>query len=134
MNEHLRKSKHHVRFHYINDNAIPKWGHITPVLKGLKWLPVEEQLVYKDILMTFKCLKGMAPTYISDQFSQRNSVHKYVTRGRSELNIPSFRTSSGFKYRSINMWNSLDENLKSIGNFSSFKKHLKLCMLFNFLS
>ena len=28
----------------------------------------------------------------------------------------------------------LDENLKSIGNFSSFKKHLKLYMLFNFLS
>ena len=79
----------------------------------------------------------MAPTYISDQFSQRNSVHKYVTRGRNELNIPSFRMSSGqgsFKYRLVNMWNSLDENLKSIGNFSSFKKHLKLYVLFNFLS
>ena len=92
-----------------------------------------------DLGMLFKCLKGMAPTYISDQFSQRNSVYKYVTRGRNELNIPSFRTSSGqrsFKYRLVNMWNSLDENLKSIGNFSSFKKHLKLytCMLFNFLT
>ena len=26
MNEHLRKSKHHVRFLYINDNAMPKEG------------------------------------------------------------------------------------------------------------
>ena len=43
-----------------------------------------------DLGMLFKCLKGMAPTYISDQFSQRNSVHKYVTRGRNELNVPSF--------------------------------------------
>ena len=50
----------------------------------------------------------MATAYISDQFSQRNSAHKYLTRGRNELHIPSFTTSSGqrsFKYTSINMWN-----------------------------
>ena len=113
-----------------------KFEHITPVLKDLKWLPVEDQLVYRDILMIFKCLKGMASTF-PDQFSQHNSIHKYVTRGRNELNIPSFSTSSGqrsFKHRSVNMCNSLDRNLKSIGNFSSFKKHLKLYLLFNFLS
>ena len=37
-----------------------KYEHITPMLKELHWLPVAKQLEVRDILMAFKCIKGLA--------------------------------------------------------------------------
>ena len=39
-----------------------KHEHITPVL----WLPVDECIRFKILLMTFKCLNQLAPSYLSD--------------------------------------------------------------------
>ena len=38
-----------------------KYDHITPVLQQLNWLPVSYMLRYRDAVMTFRCLKGLAP-------------------------------------------------------------------------
>ena len=38
-----------------------KYDHITPALRQLVWLPVYYMLRYKDAVMTFKFLKGLAP-------------------------------------------------------------------------
>ena len=40
--------------------------HITPVLRDLHWLPVEQRLIFKILLFTFKALNGLAPSYLSD--------------------------------------------------------------------
>lgn len=114
-----------------------KHDHITPTLKELKWLPVKKHLIYRDIIMTFKCLNGMTPSYLSDEFSQRTSIHEHATRRCNTLNVPYFKTCSGqrsFKYRAVKLWNELDENLKKIRNFNSFKRHLKSNMLTSFIS
>ena len=37
-----------------------KFDHITPVLKDLHWLPVEQRIEYKVLLLTFKALHGKA--------------------------------------------------------------------------
>jgi hypothetical protein len=74
---------------------------------------------------------------LSDKFSERTTVHEHVTRRCNTLNVPFFKTSSGqrsFKYRAVKLWNDLDENLKEIRNFNSFKRHLKSDMLTSFIS
>ena len=38
-----------------------KFDHITPVLKDLLWLPVEQRIEYKVLLLTYKALHGKAP-------------------------------------------------------------------------
>ena len=43
-----------------------KHEHISPVLQELHWLPVEQRIIFKLLLMTFKCLNGIAPSYLSD--------------------------------------------------------------------
>ena len=43
-----------------------KREHISPVLYELHWLPVQERIVFKILLMTFKCLNGLAPSYLSE--------------------------------------------------------------------
>ena len=40
--------------------------HVTPVLRDLLWLPVHERIRFKILLMTFKCLNQLAPSYLSD--------------------------------------------------------------------
>ena len=39
---------------------------ITPVLIDLHWLPYPQRISYKMCLLMFKCLKGLAPAYLSD--------------------------------------------------------------------
>ena len=41
-----------------------KFDHITPVLRELHWLPVRTRIVYKLAVMVYKCLHGMAPSYL----------------------------------------------------------------------
>ena len=40
--------------------------HITPVLASLHWLPVKAKAEFKVLLLTYKALHGLAPTYLSD--------------------------------------------------------------------
>ena len=35
--------------------------HITPILKDLHWLPIKYRTEFKIVLLTFKCLHGLAP-------------------------------------------------------------------------
>ena len=43
-----------------------KFDHITPVLASLHWLPVKARADFKVLLLTYKALHGLAPTYLSD--------------------------------------------------------------------
>ncbi|CDR10475.1 unnamed protein product, partial [Oncorhynchus mykiss] len=43
-----------------------KIDHITPVLASLHWLPVKARADFKVLLLTYKTLHGLAPTYLSD--------------------------------------------------------------------
>ena len=40
--------------------------HITPVLRDLHWLPIKARIIYKILLLTFKCSQGFAPIYLQD--------------------------------------------------------------------
>ena len=40
--------------------------HMKPGLRVLHWLPVQQRIVYKIALLTYKALHGLAPRYISD--------------------------------------------------------------------
>ena len=43
-----------------------KYCHITPILCDLHWLPVKYRIDYKILLLTFKAIRGLAPTYIQE--------------------------------------------------------------------
>ncbi len=51
-----------------------KYDHITLVLIELHWLPVEKRIVFKILLLTFKCLHGLAPSYLSDLIVKKPSL------------------------------------------------------------
>ena len=56
-----------------------KYDHVTSILKELHWIPVKEHLYYRDAILTFKCMNGMVPEYMSLQFTTRVVNHmKYA--------------------------------------------------------
>ena len=43
-----------------------RYDHITPILKSLHWLPIRYRTEYKLLLLTFKALHHLAPSYLTD--------------------------------------------------------------------
>ena len=83
-----------------------KLYHVTPHLKSLSWLPVKDQLYYRQAIMAFKCISGHAPKYLTSQFITREQVTKRTTKSGQKLNISLFKTASGqgtFYYRTIGL-------------------------------
>ena len=40
--------------------------HIMPLLRELRWLPIQQRIEFKILLITFKALNNQAPTYLTD--------------------------------------------------------------------
>ncbi|CAH3182642.1 unnamed protein product [Porites evermanni] len=60
-----------------------KFDHVTPLLRELNWLPVKEQLFYRDSVLTFKCQNDLAPQYLTSKFTKRSNIHTRNTRTRN---------------------------------------------------
>ena len=105
-------------------------NHITPYLKALHILPVEERLQYKVALYVYKCVNGLAPVYLSDLIHQK--VSNYDLRCTDDLFMleSNFRPEthfgrSSFSYNGPLVWNNLPVELKMSTNIANFKKGLK---------
>jgi hypothetical protein len=108
-----------------------KFDHITPQLKKLRWLSVREQLYFRFATLTFKCMTGCAPDYLSSKFVKRSDISSRVTRNSQLLNIPLYRTASGqksFHYRVVSLWNDLDSNLKLSKSIIDLKREIRKIM------
>ena len=108
--------------------SIKKFDHVTPGLQELNWLSIENLLIYKDTLMTYKCLNNLAPSYLANKFTKRSDIHDCQTRNNHCLNIPSYKTTAGqrtFHYRAVKIWNGIDDELKEISELKVFKEKLK---------
>ena len=73
----------------------PKRDHVTPMLLELHWLPVKCRITFKTLLLTFKCLHGLAPTYLSALLSPYCPTRSLRSSDQLLLNQPTSRTRLG---------------------------------------
>ena len=106
-----------------------KHERITPLLRELHWLPVEQRVVFKILLLTFKALNNLSPSYIRDLLqtykpsrSLRSSTMNLLVTPRSRLK---FYGDRAFSVCAPKLWNNLPENVKYSPNLTSFKSNLK---------
>ena len=114
-----------------------KFNHITPALKELRWVPIKENLYFCDAVLVFKCMTGQAPRYLSNQSTTRVGVTGRTTQSSQLLNIPLYKTNASqrtFYYRIVNIWNNLDNGLKTSKSITSFKFCLKNKLITDFLN
>ena len=107
-----------------------KFDHMSPILMSLHWLPVEKRVIFKILLLVYKVIHGIAPSYISDLLTPRVNVRSLrSTTAVFPLSIP-FTNSNlvynrSFQYAAPRLWNNLPDSVKVSGCVTSFKANLK---------
>ena len=102
-----------------------KHEHISPVLRELNWLPVHLTVQYRDTVMAFKCMKGLAPSYLCEKFRKRSEVRSRATRNNNMLNVPFFKSASGQRTFATKLWNAMSDDMKNYDHIGPFKHSLK---------
>ena len=109
-----------------------KFCHVTPLFYELHWLPIKYRIEFKILLITFKILNFLAPTYLSSLISRR-LPSKYNLRNSSDkflLSYPRFKSKATLDDRSFTcaapkLWNVLPFDIRSASTVSTFKAKLK---------
>ena len=103
--------------------------HITETLKKLHWLPVEARIRYKILLLVYKALNGLAPSYIQDLLQKYTTSRCLRSTGKQQLAIPRSSTKSygdrAFSIAGPNLWNNLPLELRCAESVNIFKSKLK---------
>src|SRR5690349_10128720 len=92
------------------------FSHINPVLRSLHWLPVEQRVLFKLGVLTYKVLHHHLPSYLFSCLSSINySHHTRSSYDATLLKIPfanSILGSRAFSIFAPTFWNSLPLDLR----------------------
>ena len=104
----------------------PKFGHITPVLSQLHWLPIKYRIQFKILLMTFKAIHGMVPDYIICKLLSQRKSTGYSLRSSKKvvLEVPCSEIlptlgGTALCYAAPKLWNNLSSKISSIDSVKS---------------
>ena len=103
------------------------FDHISPVLKELRWLPVEQRIEYNVLLLTYKALHGKAPAYTPQLLSLYTPTRPLRSENKNHLR--------GLADAALRMplhpfWNPHLTPVKRTSSIDTFKSSLKT-YLFN---
>ena len=105
------------------------YDHVTPCLIELHWLPVAYRIDFKISLLTFKCLNGLAPSYLSSLIEIYNpnrnlrSASKFLLKEK----VSNFKKigEKCFSFSAPKVWNKLPISIRSETSIETFKRKLK---------
>jgi len=112
----------------------PRRSHAYPLLKKLHWLPVEQRISYKLVLLTFKIRQTSAPAYLSQHIRAYSETRSLRSSDVPLLHVSFRQTTIGkrsFSCAAPTTWNSLLASVINCDTVSVFKSRLKT-HLFNF--
>ena len=120
---------------YLNAAArvvclVPKFDHITPVLRKLHWLPVRYRVMFKILLLVCKALHAKAPSYISSRLKAK-PVGQYSLRSdRLDLLVvprTMFKTlgDKAFAKADPSLWTEDPVDIRRVASVETFKSQQK---------
>jgi hypothetical protein len=103
---------------------------ICELMDKLQWVKLDGRWNNQLMLLVFKCLRNLSPSYLSSQFEFVHNSHTHLTRNHctNTLIVPKFKTNSGlrtFHVRAAYAWNNLAPSVRlemetmSVGQFKS---------------
>ena len=106
-----------------------KHDHVTPLLRELHWLPVEQRIIFKILFFTFKALNNLCPSYISDLLETYKPTRSLRSSSRNLLVIPRSKLKSygdrAFSVSAPKLWHGIPETIKCSVDLNAFKRNLK---------
>ena len=114
-----------------------KYDHVTSLLKDLHWLRVPERIDYRLALLVYRCLHGIAPSYLANELTRvadQESRQRLRSSSTATLIVPPTRLSTigdrAFPAAASRVWNTLPPLVTSSQSLPVFRKRLK-AELFN---
>jgi len=109
-----------------------KCDHITPLLRQLHWLKVPWRIDYKLAVLVYKCLHGLAPSYLADELhhpTESKFRRRLCSASSHELSVSRARLSTYgdrvFPVVAVLIWNSLPQHITSAPSLPVFCSRLK---------
>ena len=125
-----------IRLQLILNSAVravtktPKFHHITPHLKSLPWLKIEQRIQYKILSLTYKSLQHNKPSSISDLLTiqpTRSTRSSAVVTLQHPSNPSRLKISDrSFYFQAPALWNALPHHLRSHSHSSQAQSLLSL--------
>ena len=111
---------------------LPRFAHVTPLLRELHWLPIRQRIKCKMLMIVYKALNGQAPSYIIE-LNLKFQTHGHNLRSTQDtlaLQIPQSRTKVTLGDRSFlcaapRLWNKLPVDIRKSQTLESFKSKVK---------
>ena len=102
---------------------------VSPVLHTLHWLPVKDRLVFKLLIIAYKCQHQLAPHYLQ-QLLQEYQPSRLLRSSTNQLSKPQNVVTKAYGQRSFqflipHLWNQLPSNIRECSSLDQFKSLLK---------
>ena len=96
-----------------------KSDHITPILMQLHWLPLEQRILFKNLVFVFNCINGCAPEYLCELIKPYCNVRSL--RSSHQNLLQENRTVSKLGERAFvnfapKIWNMLPKSVRNCSN------------------
>ncbi|KAJ8347641.1 hypothetical protein SKAU_G00262300, partial [Synaphobranchus kaupii] len=111
---------------------LPKFSHVTPLLRSLHWLPVVARSRFKVLTLAYTAAKRSGLSYLQDLIQNYAPAQPLRSAAAGRLALPSLRVngSRSFRLRSFSTlapqwWNELPTPLRSAETLSLFRRGLK---------
>ena len=101
---------------------------VREVLGQLHWLRVEERIIFKLLLLTFKCFHKIAPESLCNLITISSAEHFLL----SNVYLDSTYGRRTFMYCAPRYWNALPLEIRSEARLESFKRLTKHLLFNNF--
>ena len=106
-----------------------KSDHVTPLLYDLHWLPIEDRIIFKILLLAFKSLNGAGPVYLKDLLPLYKPPLNLRSADLLSLKVPKTKLVTygdrAFSVKAATEWNKLPTEITSSKTVTSFKSLLK---------
>ena len=106
--------------------------HITPILRELHWLRIPERITFKICTLTYRCLEGSAPPYLSELLQRTTAVaarRRLRSASTAEFIGPVSRRSTlgdrSFSVADPRALNSLPAHIRNSPSLPVFRRELK---------
>ena len=117
--------------------GISRFEHITSSFRRLDILKIHDLCKIEIALNMHKFKNDKLPDTFQNYFTFPSNVHHYSTRSKFQLTfyVPKFRLvrfQKSFKYRGVKIWNSIEQDLKTL-SLKKFCKKYKNILLQSYL-
>ena len=100
--------------------GLRKYDHVSATRKSNNILCMHDRRLLHSLTLMFKITKNLAPIYLTDRVTFRNSLHNYNTRRKNDIVIPFARTrmrALSYFIETANIFNAFTESVE-VSNIS----------------